>query len=49
VREDASAAPTGASVFVSLDVAPLSAPVIEMVLRSGERLPIGAIQPQQGC
>lgn len=42
-REDGSAAPTGAPTFVPVDVAPPSnTPVIEVVLRSGERLQIGA-------
>ena len=42
-REDASAVATGAPAFVPVDVAqPSSAPVIEVVLRSGERLQIGA-------
>jgi transposase-like protein len=40
-REAASA--TGTPTFVPVDVAPVSsAPVIEVVLRSGERLQIGA-------
>ena len=42
-REDASAGPIGAPAFVPVDVAESSsAPVIEVVLRSGERLQIGA-------
>jgi transposase-like protein len=44
-REDASAAPRPPA-FVSVDVAqPSKAPVIEVVLRSGERLEIGADAP----
>lgn len=42
-REAASAAPTGAPAFVPVDVVPASsAPVMEVVMRSGERLQIGA-------
>jgi hypothetical protein len=42
-REAPSAAPTDAPRFVPVELAPpSSAPVIEVVLRSGERLQIGA-------
>ena len=42
-REDAAAAPSRAPAFVPVQVAaPSSAPVIEVVFGSGERLQIGA-------